>query len=77
LGPACWLWDYLRRSKGSGFFLPLSGGVDSCSTALIVFSMCHLVCDSVKQGDLQVLSDVQRIVGEEGYIPTNPKELCG
>ena len=26
LGPACWLWDYLRRTGMSGFFLPLSGG---------------------------------------------------
>lgn len=26
LGPACWLWDYLRRSGQAGFFLPLSGG---------------------------------------------------
>lgn len=26
LGPACWLWDYLRRSECGGFFLPLSGG---------------------------------------------------
>ena len=26
LGPACWMWDYLRRSGMSGFFLPLSGG---------------------------------------------------
>ncbi len=25
-GPACWLWDFLRRSGASGFFLPLSGG---------------------------------------------------
>src|SRR5262245_33898792 len=24
-GPACWLWDYLRRSRAPGFFLPLSG----------------------------------------------------
>lgn len=42
-GPACWLWDYLRRSKQNGFFLPLSGGIDSCSTALIVWSMCEMV----------------------------------
>ena len=27
LGPACWLWDYLRRSGQGGFFLPLSGKV--------------------------------------------------
>jgi NAD+ synthase (glutamine-hydrolysing) len=26
LGPACWMWDYLRRSGASGFLLPLSGG---------------------------------------------------
>jgi hypothetical protein len=26
LGPACWLWDYLRRSGQGGYFLPLSGG---------------------------------------------------
>ena len=26
LGPAIWLWDYLRRSGASGYFLPLSGG---------------------------------------------------
>ena len=31
LGPACWLWDYLRRSGSTGYFLPLSGGMDSSS----------------------------------------------
>jgi len=25
LGPACWMWDFLRRSGAAGFFLPLSG----------------------------------------------------
>nr|CAD7454129.1 unnamed protein product [Timema tahoe] len=50
LGPACWLWDYLRRSGQGGFFLPLSGGVDSSSVASIVFSMCHLVVNSVQKG---------------------------
>ena len=36
----CFLWDYLRRSGASGFFLPLSGGIDSASTASCVFHMC-------------------------------------
>jgi NAD+ synthase (glutamine-hydrolysing) len=49
-GPACWLWDYLRRSKGRGFFLPSSGGIDSCATALIVYSMCELVIKSLNEG---------------------------
>ena len=51
LGGACWLWDYLRRSRAAGFFIPLSvtpqemttpptdsfrsGGIDSCATSVI------------------------------------------
>lgn len=51
LGPACWLWDYLRRCGGiSGFFLPLSGGIDSCATATIVHSMCRLVVEACEIG---------------------------
>lgn len=49
-GPACWLWDYLRRSGQGGFFLPLSGGVDSTSTSVIVFSMCRMIVTAVKHG---------------------------
>jgi NAD+ synthase (glutamine-hydrolysing) len=40
-GPSCYLWDYLRRSGQRGFFLPLSGGADSSSTAAIVALMCE------------------------------------
>lgn len=51
LGPACWLWDYLRRCGGvSGYFLPLSGGIDSCATATIVYSMCSLVLEACENG---------------------------
>ena len=51
-GPACWLWDYLRRSGLAGFFLPLSGGIDSASTALIVYSMCRMIVEAVKRHGL-------------------------
>lgn len=37
-GPACWLWDYLRRSGLSGFFLPLSGD-DSPGFAILLYFM--------------------------------------
>lgn len=50
LGPACWLWDYLRRSRTQGYFLPLSGGIDSCATAVIVHSMCRLVVEAAANG---------------------------
>lgn len=55
LGPACWLWDYLRRSKMAGFFLPLSGGIDSSSTACIVGSMCFLVAKACRYATKLVL----------------------
>ncbi|KAI1895956.1 hypothetical protein AGOR_G00112110 [Albula goreensis] len=77
LGPACWLWDYLRRSGQAGFLLPLSGGVDSSSTACIVFSMCHLVCEAVRAGNTQVLADVRQVVSDVSYTPEDPRELCG
>ena len=34
----------------AGFFLPLSGGIDSSSTAAIVASMCELVVASIHKG---------------------------
>ncbi len=50
LGPACWLWDYLRRSRTQGYFIPLSGGIDSCATSVIVYSMCRLVAEAARKG---------------------------
>ncbi|KAL5531433.1 QNS1 [Sanghuangporus baumii] len=79
LGPACWLWDYLRRSRTQGYFVPLSGGIDSCATAVIVFSMCRLVSEAANRGDEQVMSDARRIAGEpetSSYVPSDPREFC-
>ncbi|KAJ7733229.1 hypothetical protein DFH07DRAFT_871007 [Mycena maculata] len=78
LGPACWLWDYLRRSRTQGYFVPLSGGIDSCATAVIVFSMSRLVAEAARRGDKQVIADARRISGEpedSEYIPSDPREF--
>ncbi|XP_070283220.1 glutamine-dependent NAD(+) synthetase isoform X2 [Myotis yumanensis] len=77
LGPACWLWDFLRRSQQAGFFLPLSGGLDSAATACLVHSMCRQVCEAVRNGNQEVLADVRTLVSEAGYTPEDPRELCG
>lgn len=76
LGPACWLWDYLRRSRQAGFFLPLSGGIDSASSAVIVHSMCRLVVDAIKAGNQQIIRDVRTICAEDDWLPSSPQELC-
>lgn len=77
LGPACWLWDYLRRSGTAGYFLPLSGGIDSCATATIVHSMCRLVIEAVERGDKQVIADCQKITKDPAFVPNTPQELAG
>lgn len=79
LGPAVWMWDYLRRSNSAGFLVPLSGGIDSCSTATLVFSMCRVVMDALKDGNKQVEEDVKRIAGTyetKDWLPSTPQELC-
>eukprot|EP00002_Diphylleia_rotans_P018596 TRINITY_DN359_c0_g4_i8.p1 TRINITY_DN359_c0_g4~~TRINITY_DN359_c0_g4_i8.p1 ORF type:complete len:616 (+),score=106.78 TRINITY_DN359_c0_g4_i8:794-2641(+) len=79
LGPACWLWDYLRRSRVGGYFLPLSGGADSSSTAALVGHMCQLVVAEAAKGNAQVIADARRLAGEapdSQYIPTDHREFC-
>ena len=69
LGPACWLWDYLRRSGASGYLLPLSGGADSSSTAAIVGSMCRLAVQAATEGDPRTASEIRRISQLSGCAP--------
>ena len=78
-GPACWLWDYLRRSGVAGYFLPISGGADSSSVATIVGSMCQMVAQAAQAGNQQVIRDARRITGESqdsAYLPIDPREFA-
>ena len=79
-GPACWLWDYLRRSGASGFFLALSGGADSSAVACIVGTMCNLVSEAVRAGDAEVTATARRIAqtapdGSDGLDLGDPVSL--
>ena len=78
LGPACWLWDYLRRSGAAGYFIPLSGGADSGAVATLVGSMCQLVAKSVREKDTAVINDVARWLsdGETPDVFADPCELA-
>jgi NAD+ synthase (glutamine-hydrolysing) len=73
------LWDYLRRSGASGYFLPLSGGADSASTAAIVGNMCQLVIKAAKEGDEDVERDIRRVaqLSADAPVPNSPRELAG
>lgn len=50
LAIARYTWDYLTRGGVfGGFFLPLSGGVDSSSTACFIYYMCHKIVEFVHE----------------------------
>ncbi|CAP72883.1 uncharacterized protein PODANS_2_3150 [Podospora anserina S mat+] len=77
LSGGCYLWDYLRRSGTAGYLVPLSGGIDSCATAVIVYSMCRIVMDAVEEENQQVIEDVKRLCQySQGVLPKTPQELC-
>lgn len=82
LGPACWLWDYLRRSGAAGFFLPLSGGADSSSVAAIVGAMCEMATTLAhKDPNGMIARDCRKICRrtEEAdalWVPVNTQELA-
>lgn len=76
LSTGCYLWDYMRRSGTAGFLVPLSGGIDSCATAVTVFSMCRLVIEAIQAGNEQVIADCKRIAKYTEELPKTPQELC-
>jgi NAD+ synthase (glutamine-hydrolysing) len=80
-GPSGWLWDYVRRCGARGFFLPLSGGADSSSTATMVAIMCQRVVRELATGSersrAKVLADVRRITKRPEYVPSGWRDLCG
>lgn len=76
LATGAYLWHYLRRCGAAGYLVPLSGGIDSCSTAVAVYSMCRLVTDACKSGNDTVIADVKRIAKYSKELPKTPQELC-
>jgi NAD+ synthase (glutamine-hydrolysing) len=70
-----YLWDYLRRSGAAGYIIALSGGIDSCSTAVIVFGMCRMVMEATRAGNRQVIEDLKRVTKSDS-IPKTAEELC-
>ena len=66
-----------------GYFLPLSGGADSATTAALVAIMCQRVVAELKdptasaRSKAQVLADVRKMTRVKDYTPSNWQELCG
>ncbi|KAK1456513.1 glutamine-dependent NAD(+) synthetase [Colletotrichum cuscutae] len=75
LAQAVFLWQYLCRTNSPGYFLALSGGLDSSTVALFVYSMAKLVLQSIEAGEMSTLDDLRRITGDETFMPETPQEV--
>lgn len=75
MATAVYLWQYLIRANAGGFFLALSGGLDSSSVALFVYGMARLVIVSIENDNAKTLQDLRRITGEPDFTPKKPEEI--
>ena len=75
MAEAVFLWQYLTRANAAGFFLALSGGLDSATVALFVFGMANLVLESIDAGDETVLADLRRVTGEKNLTVKTPQDI--
>ncbi|KAK5061419.1 hypothetical protein LTR84_007962 [Exophiala bonariae] len=72
---AAFLWQYLTRANAAGYFLALSGGLDSATVALFVFGMAQVVLESINSGDENALSDLRRVTGEPNLTVKTPQDI--
>lgn len=72
---AVFLWQYLSRTNSPGYFLALSGGLDSSTVALFVYSMARMVLKAIQDGEQTVLDDLRRVTGEKSFTPSNPEDI--
>lgn len=75
LSTSVYLWQYLTRTNSAGFFLSLSGGLDSSTVALFVYGMAKLVLSSIEAGEHTTLADLRRVTGDADYSPKEPRDI--
>ncbi|KAL7792921.1 glutamine-dependent NAD(+) synthetase with GAT domain-containing protein [Trichoderma ceciliae] len=75
LSTATYMWQYLTRTSSAGYFLPLSGGLDSSTVALFVYGMSKLVLSSINAGEESTLKDLRKVVGDEDFYPSTPQDI--
>jgi NAD+ synthase (glutamine-hydrolysing) len=75
MAEAVFLWQYLTRANAAGYFLALSGGLDSCTVSVFVYGMARLVLKSIEAGEQTTLDDLRRVTGDKEFLPKRPQEI--
>lgn len=72
---AAFLWQYLTRANAAGYFLALSGGLDSATVALFIYGMAQVVLQSINDGDENALADLRCVTGEPKLTVKTPQDI--
>ncbi|SPO06045.1 related to Glutamine-dependent NAD(+) synthetase [Cephalotrichum gorgonifer] len=75
MSTSVYLWQYLVRTNSPGFFLSLSGGLDSSTVLLFVYGMAKMVLASIAAGDSSTLNDLRHVTGMKDFSPKAPEEI--
>lgn len=75
-----WLWDYLRRCIPGGikgFIVPLSGGLDSCSVACIVYCLCKMLHHQIyNRKNIHIIKTLKPIFNSENNPKATANDIC-
>ena len=75
-----WLWDYLRRCIPGGirgFIVPLSGGLDSCSVACIIYCLSvQLHYQIYKRANQVVAQQLKPVFDADANKQATPADIC-
>lgn len=72
-----YLWDYLRKSGATGFYVLLGGERVSYTNAMLVYYLCQKIFTEIQDNNVEVLQNLRKIVKKKDFLPKNPQEICG
>jgi NAD+ synthase (glutamine-hydrolysing) len=75
MAQATYLWQYLTRTNSAGYFLALSGGLDSATVAVFVYGMARLVLQSMRAGEEETAKELARVTGDADFAPHTAQEI--
>jgi NAD+ synthase (glutamine-hydrolysing) len=67
----------LRKSGADGFFLPVTGDLNSSVTTLLIYYLCLKIYKEINLRNESVLMALRIITKDEKYMPKSAEEICG
>jgi len=71
-----YLWDYLRKSGATGFYVLLQGDRVSNTNAMLIYYLCVKIFNEVQDNNVEVLQNLRKIIHNKNFMPKSPQEIC-